>query len=158
MLFNGHALIFTFSGTQVRIAEHERLQSLFKMYMTLVLRRRCWATGRCWGRHMITPVAPTNEPIGRRLPDVLSDRELLLTVPNLSRRNTDLPLTRLIVKTQNDRSSVGEYNTGIVGKNTTSGIPTCRKMKFANIFASRFGPDLEASALEIDLERSLHLC
>ena len=28
MLFNGRALIFTFSGTQVRIAEHERLQSL----------------------------------------------------------------------------------------------------------------------------------
>ena len=26
MLFNGRALIFTFSGTQVRIAEHERLQ------------------------------------------------------------------------------------------------------------------------------------
>ena len=33
MLFNGRALIFTFSGTQVRIAEHERLQSLFKMSM-----------------------------------------------------------------------------------------------------------------------------
>ena len=31
MLFNGHALLFTFSGTQVRIAEYERLQSLFKM-------------------------------------------------------------------------------------------------------------------------------
>ena len=28
MLFNGRALIFTFSGTQVRIAEIERLQSL----------------------------------------------------------------------------------------------------------------------------------
>ena len=33
MLFNGRALIFTFSGTQVRIAEHEHLQSLFKMSM-----------------------------------------------------------------------------------------------------------------------------
>ena len=33
MLFNGRALIFTFSRTQVRIAEHERLQSLFKMSM-----------------------------------------------------------------------------------------------------------------------------
>ena len=33
MLFNGRALIFTFSGTQVRIAEIERLQSLFKMSM-----------------------------------------------------------------------------------------------------------------------------
>ena len=32
--FNGRALISTFSGTQVRIAEHERLQSLFnKMSM-----------------------------------------------------------------------------------------------------------------------------
>ena len=36
MLFNGRALIFTFSGTQVRIAEHERLQSLFKMSMVQV--------------------------------------------------------------------------------------------------------------------------
>ena len=34
MLFNGRALIFTLSGTQVRIAEIERLQSLFKMSMT----------------------------------------------------------------------------------------------------------------------------
>ena len=34
MLFNGRTLIFTFSRTQVRIAEHERLQSLFKMSMT----------------------------------------------------------------------------------------------------------------------------
>ena len=34
MLFNGRALIFTFSGTQVRIAEIERLQSLFKTSMT----------------------------------------------------------------------------------------------------------------------------
>ena len=33
MLFNGRALIFTFSGTQVRIAEIERLQSLFKVSM-----------------------------------------------------------------------------------------------------------------------------
>ena len=33
MLFNGRMLIFTFSRTQVRIAEHERLQSLFKMSM-----------------------------------------------------------------------------------------------------------------------------
>ena len=33
MLFNGSALIFTFSRTQVRIAEHEHLQSLFKMSM-----------------------------------------------------------------------------------------------------------------------------
>ena len=31
MLFNGRALIFMFSRTQVRIAEIERLQSLFKM-------------------------------------------------------------------------------------------------------------------------------
>ena len=36
MLFNGRALIFTFSRTQVRIAEIERLQSLFKMSMTPV--------------------------------------------------------------------------------------------------------------------------
>ena len=35
MLFNGRALIFTFSGTQVRIAEIERLQSLFKMSMAI---------------------------------------------------------------------------------------------------------------------------
>ena len=34
MLFNGRALIFTFSGTQVRIAEIERLQSLFTMSMS----------------------------------------------------------------------------------------------------------------------------
>ena len=33
MLFNGRALICTFSGTQVRIAEIERLQSLFKTSM-----------------------------------------------------------------------------------------------------------------------------
>ena len=33
MLFNGRTLIFTFSRTQIRIAEHERLQSLFKMSM-----------------------------------------------------------------------------------------------------------------------------
>ena len=33
MLFNGRALIFTLSRTQVRIAEIERLQSLFKMSM-----------------------------------------------------------------------------------------------------------------------------
>ena len=33
MLFNGRALIFTYSRTQVRIAEHERLQSLFTMTM-----------------------------------------------------------------------------------------------------------------------------
>ena len=33
MLFNGRALILTFSGTQVRIAEIERLQSLFKTSM-----------------------------------------------------------------------------------------------------------------------------
>ena len=35
MLFNGRALIFTISGTQVRIAEHEHLQSLFNMSMVL---------------------------------------------------------------------------------------------------------------------------
>ena len=33
MLFNERAMIFTFSGTQVRIAEIERLQSLFKTSM-----------------------------------------------------------------------------------------------------------------------------
>ena len=33
MLFNGRTLIFTFSRTQVRIAEHEHLQSLFKTSM-----------------------------------------------------------------------------------------------------------------------------
>ena len=33
MLFNGRTLIFTFSRTEVRIAEIERLQSLFKMSM-----------------------------------------------------------------------------------------------------------------------------
>ena len=33
MLFNGRTLIFTFSRTQVRIAEIERLQSLFKTSM-----------------------------------------------------------------------------------------------------------------------------
>ena len=31
MLLNGRALIFTFSGTQVRIGEIKRLQSLFTM-------------------------------------------------------------------------------------------------------------------------------
>ena len=36
MLFNGRALIFTFSRTQVRIAEIERLQSLFKTSMTQI--------------------------------------------------------------------------------------------------------------------------
>ena len=35
MLFNVRVLIFTFSGTQVRIAEHERLQSLFKDVLCL---------------------------------------------------------------------------------------------------------------------------
>ena len=35
MLFNWRAQIFTFSGTQVRIAEIERLQSLFMMTMVL---------------------------------------------------------------------------------------------------------------------------
>ena len=39
MLFNGRALIFTFSGTQVRIAEIERLQSLFKMSESARLRK-----------------------------------------------------------------------------------------------------------------------
>ena len=34
MLFNGRTLIFTFSRTQVRIAEIERLQSLFKTSMS----------------------------------------------------------------------------------------------------------------------------
>ena len=34
MLFNGRALIFTFSRTQVRIAEIERLQSFFKDEVT----------------------------------------------------------------------------------------------------------------------------
>ena len=33
MLFNGRVLILTFSGTQVRIAEIERLQSLLKVSM-----------------------------------------------------------------------------------------------------------------------------
>ena len=33
MLFNGRTLVFTYSRTQVRIAEIERLQSLFKMSM-----------------------------------------------------------------------------------------------------------------------------
>ena len=36
MQFNGRALIFTYSGTQVRIAEIERLQSLFKTSMVQV--------------------------------------------------------------------------------------------------------------------------
>ena len=36
MLFNGRMLIFTFSRTQVRIAEIERLQSLFKTSMGTV--------------------------------------------------------------------------------------------------------------------------
>ena len=36
MLFDGRALIFTFSGTQVRIAEIERLQSLFKVSMIIL--------------------------------------------------------------------------------------------------------------------------
>ena len=35
MLFNGRAPIFTFSRTQVRIAEIERLQSLFKTSMNV---------------------------------------------------------------------------------------------------------------------------
>ena len=33
MLFNGRTLIFMFSRTQVRIAEHEHLQSLFRTSM-----------------------------------------------------------------------------------------------------------------------------
>ena len=37
MLFNRSALIFTYSRTQVRIAEHERLQSLFKTFMVITL-------------------------------------------------------------------------------------------------------------------------
>ena len=62
MLFNGRALIFTFSGTQVRIAEIERLQSLFKMSMVhihvlflrlsthahFILRRRFTKRGGDW--------------------------------------------------------------------------------------------------------------
>ena len=36
MLFNGRKLIFTFSRTQVRIAEIERLQSLFKVSVVCV--------------------------------------------------------------------------------------------------------------------------
>ena len=38
-------VIFTFSGTQVRIAEHERLQSLFKMSMVCAVRTS--AVARC---------------------------------------------------------------------------------------------------------------
>ena len=68
MLFNGRALIFTYSGTQVRIAEIERLQSLFKTSMYRGNRTtdfptdaKKWgeplegnvklaqAAGRCWG-------------------------------------------------------------------------------------------------------------
>ena len=37
MLFNGRTLIFTFSRTQVRIAEIERLQSLFKTSMVVAV-------------------------------------------------------------------------------------------------------------------------
>ena len=44
MLFNGRALIFTFSGTQVRIAEIERLQSLFKMSMDQCI---TWRVSHC---------------------------------------------------------------------------------------------------------------
>ena len=51
MLFNGRALIFTFSGTQVRIAEIERLQSLFKMSMAstqcVILAMLIWAGEEC---------------------------------------------------------------------------------------------------------------
>ena len=36
MLFNGRARIFSFSRTQVRIAEIERLQSLFKISMVVL--------------------------------------------------------------------------------------------------------------------------
>ena len=43
MLFNGRALIFTYSRTEVRIAEIERLQSLFKtsMVTTQSVMRSC---------------------------------------------------------------------------------------------------------------------
>ena len=44
MLFNGRTLIFTFSRTQVRIAEIERLQSLFKTSMahTMAALKKMW--------------------------------------------------------------------------------------------------------------------
>ena len=57
MLFNGRTLIFTFSRTQVRIAEHERLQSLFKMsmihtvgrgMMTFLVRVCCYSVSRAY--------------------------------------------------------------------------------------------------------------
>ena len=51
MLFNGRALIFTFSRTQVRIAEIERLQSLFKTSMaageTSSVRITGWTSPPC---------------------------------------------------------------------------------------------------------------
>ena len=55
MLFNGRALIFTFSGTQVRIAEHERLQSLVKMSasggcIAYIAASACRPAGRVRGR------------------------------------------------------------------------------------------------------------
>ena len=53
MLFNGRALIFTFSGTQVRIAEIERLQSLFKMSMLPIDRVE---TESCAESHVISHV------------------------------------------------------------------------------------------------------
>ena len=52
MLFNGRSSIFTFSGTQVRIAEIERLQSVFKMSMGLMLRSMAKRKTRFFGRIM----------------------------------------------------------------------------------------------------------
>ena len=46
---------------------------------------------------------------------------------------------------------------GIVGRNTTAGISAYKKRKFANVFASRFAPDLEACTLKETLEHALHM-
>ena len=74
MLFNGRTLIFTFSRTQVRIAEHERLQSIlilrclwlvvrqfmehdWEIWLSIVFRLTCSGRIQDWrdGLHSLLP-------------------------------------------------------------------------------------------------------
>ena len=48
-------------------------------------------------------------------------------------------------------------NTGIVGRNATSNIITYKTQKFANVFASRFQPDLQSTQLKAELEPTLNI-
>ena len=81
MLFNGRALIFTFSRTQVRIAEIERLQSLFKMSMIAVqqcaeMLSRAKRPLILLGSQVTLPPTPTNivaDALTVGLPDAASD-------------------------------------------------------------------------------------